>query len=245
MSPYSMPLWTILTKWPEPTRPAMQVAEVSGAAFERPSRRGRDRTGPGREGFEDRFQLREHLGFGSDHQTVAAFESPHAAAGSDIGIVNALRLQHCAARRTSSLKYELPPSMRISPDSKHLGQFPRPWFPWVHPAGPSATRYAVCAATERTAGSGSALDAFLFKFRYLRRSRSNTTLMPAALQSPRHVGAHAAKADYSDLHLLFLLRDLVTKMFFHQVDLFEPAHMTLFTGKIGADKSVNQLERRL
>ena len=53
----------------------------------------------------------------ADHQAVAALEAPHAAAGAGIHVMNALRPAAASARRTSSLKYELPPSMRVSPGS--------------------------------------------------------------------------------------------------------------------------------
>src|SRR5438046_12414 len=57
------------------------------------SRRARDIAGTGGEGFEDRIQSLHRLVRATDHHAVAALETPHAAAGANIYIVDAPRRQ--------------------------------------------------------------------------------------------------------------------------------------------------------
>ena len=47
----------------------------------------------GRKGGEDRVELLDHRRFAADHQAVAAIQPPDAAAGADVDIVQAVRLQ--------------------------------------------------------------------------------------------------------------------------------------------------------
>jgi hypothetical protein len=94
--PYSMPLWTIFTKWPAPFGAAVQVSMLGGAAdllpaqacaapnFDSRSQRGED----GLTALHDRIVA-------ADHQAIAAVRSPHSTAGAGVHIVDALRLQFC------------------------------------------------------------------------------------------------------------------------------------------------------
>ena len=69
--------------------PAVQVPVGSGAA--RPVRPGVGSAWPsGGDRLEDRVEPGHDLGFPADHQAVAAFESPHPAAGAAVHVVNVL-----------------------------------------------------------------------------------------------------------------------------------------------------------
>ena len=50
-----------------------------------------------RQGFEDRIEMANGFFRPADHHAVAAFEAPHAAACSDIDIINFLLAQHASA----------------------------------------------------------------------------------------------------------------------------------------------------
>ena len=62
--PYSIPLWTILTKWPAPGPPTWPYPL----------------SWPGREGLEDRLQPFEGVPVAADHQAVPLGQAPDAAA---------------------------------------------------------------------------------------------------------------------------------------------------------------------
>ncbi len=74
-------------------RSAMQVAILGRAADFFAARRAIDISAPGRQRLEDRIQMFHDVGFAADHQAVPALQAPYAAAGSDIGVVNAFGLQ--------------------------------------------------------------------------------------------------------------------------------------------------------
>ena len=78
-----MPLWTILTKWPAPAGPAMDVALLG-------RRLARAAWGEGR---EDRFEPVERRLVAADHLAIAALDAPDAAGGADIHVGQPLRLQ--------------------------------------------------------------------------------------------------------------------------------------------------------
>src|SRR3972149_4453208 len=81
MSPYSMPLWTILTKWPAPEGPQWRYprSAVPGAA----SRPGVRRVGALPHGL-----------VAADHEAVAALESPDTAARAHVHVVEACVAEH-------------------------------------------------------------------------------------------------------------------------------------------------------
>ena len=66
--PYSMPLWTILTKWPAP----------AGPTWPQPLSCGR------RQGLEDGTQIVDRLLVAADHHAVTLFEAPDAAGGANV-----------------------------------------------------------------------------------------------------------------------------------------------------------------
>ncbi len=98
MTPYSMPLWIILTKWPGAVRAAVQVSafgRADGRALAAWRRWG------GRDAWsqrgEDRIEMRDDCRLAADHLAEAALESPDAAARPDVDVVNAALVERRAA----------------------------------------------------------------------------------------------------------------------------------------------------
>ena len=89
-----MPLWTILTKWPAPFGPAVQVAVLGGAAgvLAGPGVRGR-RVDAGASVAKIGSRCCTDVVLAADHLAVAALQAPDAAAGADVDVVDALGLQ--------------------------------------------------------------------------------------------------------------------------------------------------------
>ncbi len=114
ISPYSMPLWTIFTKCPEPDGPAVEIALLGGALAISARRRGDVAPARG-QCAEHRLDPLHRLLRAAHHQAVAALDAPHAAAGPGVDVVDALLARPPSTRRTSSLKKLLPPSMIVSP----------------------------------------------------------------------------------------------------------------------------------
>ncbi len=79
--PYSIPLWTIFTKWPAPAGPD------SSPAFVR----------PGRQRLKNRREPFHHLRVAADHQAVAFCQPPDAAARARIHEIQLLRRQRRGA----------------------------------------------------------------------------------------------------------------------------------------------------
>ncbi len=74
-------------------RAAVQIPLLGGAVdFSRPGVRG-NVAGARRQRCEDRIQMPDDIVFAADHHAVAALQSPDAAAGSDIHVVDPLRRQ--------------------------------------------------------------------------------------------------------------------------------------------------------
>src|SRR6185295_15910028 len=88
MTPYSIPLWTILTRWPAPFGPQCRYpcSDVP-LAFSRPGvgdvAAARCKRG------EDRIEMLHRFGFAADHHAIAALQTPDAAARADVNIVDA------------------------------------------------------------------------------------------------------------------------------------------------------------
>ena len=92
--PYSMPLCTILTKWPAPFGPAMQIALLGGAGAQLLAARGRRNVAPaGSQRRKDRIEALDDRLLAADHHAIAALQPPHPAAGPDIDIVDPPRRQ--------------------------------------------------------------------------------------------------------------------------------------------------------
>src|SRR5262249_57199823 len=78
--------------------PAMQVAELGGAADRLAAGRARDISRARGEHLEDRIEMPHGRLRATDHHAVTALQAPHAAAGSDIDVVDPLgRELLCAA----------------------------------------------------------------------------------------------------------------------------------------------------
>ena len=82
--------------------PAVQIAEVGGAAFSRAALRwARHRPVPGARVLKIGSRCLKIVRLGADHQTVAALDAPDAAAGAGIHVMNAFVFEQRprAARR--------------------------------------------------------------------------------------------------------------------------------------------------
>ena len=91
--PYSMPLWTILTKWPAPFGPQWRYpnSAVAGAPL-RPGVREIEPP-PGASDLEDRIETLHFVIGPPIIMQLAALKPPDAAAGADVDIVDAFRRQ--------------------------------------------------------------------------------------------------------------------------------------------------------
>ena len=102
MTPYSIPLWTILTKWPAPAGP--QCRKPRSAVAGRPLRPGvrAAASTPGAIASNSGSSRSTTAVLAADHQAVAALESPDAAARADVEVVDVLSRPSAAARAMSS-----------------------------------------------------------------------------------------------------------------------------------------------
>jgi hypothetical protein len=85
MIPYSIPLWTIFTKWPAPLGP--QCRKPCSACAPRGPRGGVD---PWRDRREQRRDPVDDLVLAAEHQAEAALDAPHAPAGAAVDVVDPL-----------------------------------------------------------------------------------------------------------------------------------------------------------
>ena len=95
--PYSMPLCTILTKWPAPLGPQCKIALLGGAVDLFAPGRARNVAHARRQRLEDRIETLDRLVRAADHHAVAALQTPHAAAGAHIHVVDSLRREFLGA----------------------------------------------------------------------------------------------------------------------------------------------------
>jgi hypothetical protein len=72
-------------------RSAVQISALGGAVDPFSSRSARNVANAGRQPREEGIEMPDHLRLAADHQAVAAFASPDAAAGSDVDVVHAAR----------------------------------------------------------------------------------------------------------------------------------------------------------
>ena len=70
---------------------AVEIALLGSAAELLAAGGARDVAGAGGESGEDGIEVFHDIVFAADHHAVAAFETPHAAAGADVDVVNLLR----------------------------------------------------------------------------------------------------------------------------------------------------------
>ena len=93
MSPYSIPLCTIFTKWPAPLPPQWRYPcspAVGSPAPPPAARRGVD---PRRQRREDRLQPGERLLVAADHQAEPALQPEDPTARPDVEVVDPARLE--------------------------------------------------------------------------------------------------------------------------------------------------------
>src|SRR4026208_1309954 len=91
MIPYSMPLWTILTKWPAPFGPPWRYPRPGVSADGPAPGRGGEVAGAGSQPREDRIEVLDHRGLAADHQAVPSLSSPDPAAGAHVHVGDAPR----------------------------------------------------------------------------------------------------------------------------------------------------------
>ena len=93
MIPYSMPLWTIFTKWPAPLGPQWSQPCSAGVGWRR--RRGPPCAStvptPGASASKTGSQPGDRVVVATDHQAVAALQPEDAAAGAGVDVVDPLR----------------------------------------------------------------------------------------------------------------------------------------------------------
>src|SRR3954466_12126677 len=95
ISPYSIPLWTIFTKWPAPEGPQCSQPCSSGDGSPlRPGVRTAASTpgagaSPGGERLQHGREPVDGLVVTADHQAVTALAAPDAAADADVDVVDA------------------------------------------------------------------------------------------------------------------------------------------------------------
>ena len=179
-----MPLWTILVKWPEPTGPTRaQPRSGAGASVAKIGRKASD-----------------HGLVATDHHAVPLIESPHSAAGAAVDVVDASVVEDlCAAQRVlvvgiaavdegvagrQQRQERRDAAVGDGTGRDHEPQRARP-------------RQAGNEHLQRRRGPGAA---FLNVLARLRLGVEADHSMRAAHEPLRHVGAHAAQADHSDLH---------------------------------------------
>ena len=83
---------------------AVDIAFFGGAGQLVAARGAGNVAASGSQRFEDRIELLHHFVRAADHHAVAAVESPDAAAGADVDVVDSFFAELRAARRMSSLK---------------------------------------------------------------------------------------------------------------------------------------------
>ena len=184
--PYSMPLWTILTKCPEPDGPTRPQPLV---------RRRSQR-------LEDRAQPRDGLVVAADHHGVALGEAPDAAAGADVDEVGAA----VAAGFGAAQRVLVVGVAAVDEDVARLT--PRGAAPpgWRRPASPCGNhdphrpgcvelRHQVLervgTATHRAATTSATASAVEVEADHV---------VAGGDQALGHVGAHLAETDHSELH---------------------------------------------
>ena len=181
--PYSMPLWTIFTKWPAPGPPTWSVAAL------------------GRERVEDRLERLHGRVVAADHQAVAVLEAPDAAAGAGVDVADALLRRAPSWRRTSSWKFVLPPSMIVSPGSRMLEQLLDLGLGGIAGRDHDPDRARLLELLDQLRDGEGRLGALLRDVpRLLGRPVVGHDLVTVAKQAANHVRAHPAEADEADAH---------------------------------------------
>ena len=193
-----------LDEVPGAGRSAEEVAEFRGRVVALAMGRDRNVALAGSEGGKERLELFEDLGRRADHETVAAFESPDAAAGADVHVVDAFGQQHLGTADiigvfgVAAVDYGVAgfhaggefgdggfgnlAGGQHHPDGARLGQL-RHEFVQGGAAGGAFLYEAV------NGGGGTVVD---------------DTGVSCLHETAYHVAAHAAKSDHSKLHSCWL-----------------------------------------
>ena len=179
---------------------AVQIAEVRGAAFGCAAGSNRNIARARCEGFENRLEMLERRGLRAHHQTVAPLDSPHAAAGARIDVLNAFLAQRDGAAHIILV-------IRVAAIDQDVARFEQGGKFVDHRFGRIARGHhqphhaRLLKQRDERGEIGRALHAFLREFGNLRGVEiERNHLMPAMNQPARHVAAHLAETYHSDLH---------------------------------------------
>ena len=168
------------------------------AASERPAGR-RSFACTRRERREDRIESLDDRLLAADHQAVAAFESPDAAAGADVDVVDLLRGELGGAAkivdvvRVAAVDEDI---VRLE-QRQQLGDHRIDDGRRNHQPNRTGFGELLDEVGERRGPQHRLLDKSLH---HLRRLVEDHALMPAGDQPPHHVRAHPTQTDHSQLH---------------------------------------------
>jgi len=162
-----------------------------------PDRRARNIADPGGKRFEDRSHCWK-ASSDRDHHAVTALEAPDAAAGADVHIVKPFLLR-TLERRTSSLKYEFPPSMRC-PRALNAGERLTVSLGWttrwtIDPDRAAAPEFADQIPSEAEATAPSPASPLTH-----RDSTDTTTWCPPRTDGAPSCSRPSGQPDHSHLH---------------------------------------------
>jgi hypothetical protein len=183
----------------------VEVPGLRSAANLLPSGSARNIAGAWGQGPKDRIEVPDNVGFAADHHAIAPFQSPDPAAGPHIHVVNSFG-----------------PKLRSSPDvvdvigvpavDENIAGFE---------IGRQICNRAIDHGRRNHQPDGSRLFQLLDQilqaggarrllshklFHRFRRKVEDHGLLALFQKAPNHIGAHAAQADHSQLHIPSLLR---------------------------------------
>ena len=204
--PYSMPLWTILTKCPAPDGAAVQVALLLRRQLAVAARRPLDLPDPRGDGLQDRLDGLDRDLVAADHQAVAALQAEDAAAGADVDVVDALLPQLLGPADVVAVVgvAAVDDDVALVEERGDLvDDLPGDAGRDHHPDGPRLLELADELLQRRAAGRALILELL----DRLGVDVEDHALVSVAHQPPHDVGAHPTQPDHSQLHDKLLIFD--------------------------------------
>ena len=155
---------------------------------------------PGRQRLEDRLEPRELIRRRADHQAVAALEPPHAAAGADVDVGDALGGQ---LLRAADVVLEVgvaavDDGVALAEAGAELAHRLLGDLAGRHHAPRRLRRLELRHELVERGGAGRALGDELLDGRLIRVEHDRG--VPAAQQPAHHVRAHPTESDHANLH---------------------------------------------
>ena len=185
---------------PRARGPAVKITFLGRSAEFFPPRSAGNAAEPGSERLENWVEALDHVLFAADHHAVSALESPNAAAGPDVDVVNAFladsfRPPHVVfVERIAAVNDGVARSHQLGNRRDHLlGRVARGHH---HPNRTGLTQLAdkvfegICACSslgDQLADAGGIPSV-------------NEALLPPSEQTPHHVSAHSSQTHHSELH---------------------------------------------